>query len=186
METLLIILAGLSGLVLLGALAWPLVMRYRLFKRKLHRLEAMRALPRYKRVPQLLDSTEKQLLQSLSQIVGKDMSVYPKVRLSSLLQLDRGNEQANPELVRFIRDQAVSFVICDGQTQQPVLVVMLRNALDQSEKTVNHRRQVEDLLNRVGLPMLPIARQAAPGSTQIAQSLQSALATFVKQQADAA
>jgi hypothetical protein len=118
--------------------------------------------------------------------VGKDMSVYPKVRLSSLLQLDRGNEQANPELVRFIRDQAVSFVICDGQTQQPVLVVMLRNALDQSEKTVNHRRQVEDLLNRVGLPMLPIARQAAPGSTQIAQSLQSALATFVKQQADAA
>lgn len=186
MRTLLIILAGISGTVLLGALAWPLVMHYKLFQLKLRRMAAIRAQPRYRKADALLDAIEKQTLESLRQIVGKDLAVYPKVRLSSLLKLARGNEEINPQLAAYVRQTAVDFVVCEMATQQPVLVVMLRNSLDQSQQTLHRRRQLEEVLTDAALPLLPIARQQPPSSIQMAQSLQSALATFVKQQANAA
>lgn len=186
METLLIILAAVSGTVLLAALSWPLVMQYRLFKVKLRRLDSIRSQPRYRKVDALIDTVQKQTLDSLKQVVGKDLAVYPKVRLASLLKLARGKEESNTQLAAFIRQQAVDFAVCDNTTQQPVLVVMLRNSLDQSPDTLAQRKQLEDVLADAGIPLLPIARQQPPTSVQMAQSLQSALATFMKQQANAA
>ncbi|HAI10534.1 MAG TPA: hypothetical protein DCM28_02440 [Phycisphaerales bacterium] len=186
MELLLVILAAMSGLVLLASLAWPLVMNYRLFKLKLKRMDSIRGQPRYRKVDALLDTVQVQTLASLKQVVGKDLAVYPKVRLASLLKLSQGKEEANPQTAAYIRQQAVDFVVCDNSTQKPVLVVMLRNSLDQSTQTQHRRQQLEEVLTDAGLPLLPIARQQPPTSVQMAQSLQSALTTFVKQQADAA
>lgn len=186
MDILLIILAALSGTVLLAALTWPLVMHYRLFKLKLRRMASIRDQPKYRKVDALIDPIQKQTLDSLKQVVGKDLAIYPKVRLASMLKLARGEEEANAQMAAYIRQQAVDFVVCDNSTQQPVLVVMLRNSLDQSPQTVARRQQLEEVLTDAGIPLLPIARSAPPTSVQMAQSLQSALASFVKQQANAA
>jgi len=186
MQMLLVILAALSGVVLLASLAWPLAMHYRLFRRKLQRVDAIRAQPRYRKTDAFLDQAEKKTLDSLRQMVGSGLSVYPKVRLGSILRLKSGQESANPELAAYVRQQVVDFVVCDTSTQQPVLVVMLRNNTNASPQTLLARETLDDLLQTAGMPALPIARQQSHGSVQIAQSLQSALSTFMKQQADAA
>ncbi len=186
MQTVLIILAAVSGSVVIGALAWPLIMRCRLSNLKLERLKTKQTQPRYGKIDRFLDAAEIQTLESLKQCIGKDMSVYPKVRLASLLKLTEGKETVNPQLAAYVRQHAVDFAVCDASTQKPILVVLLRNTLDQSEKTQLERAQLEEVLGDAGLAVLPISRQQAPNSVQIAQSLQSALAAFVKQQANAA
>ncbi|MFG0247249.1 MAG: DUF2726 domain-containing protein [Phycisphaeraceae bacterium JB051] len=186
MQNVLIILAAVSGSIVIGALAWPLIMHYRVSNFKLERLKTKQAQPKYGKVDRFIDTAEMQTLESLKQCIGKEMSVYPKVRLASLLKLTEGKESENPQLAAYVRQHAVDFALCDASTQKPILVVLLRNMLDQSEKTKLERAQLEEVLSDAGLAVLPISRQEVPNSVQIAQSLQSTLAVFVKQQANAA
>jgi hypothetical protein len=80
----------------------------------------------------------------------------------------------------------VDFLVCDANSQQPFLVILMRNTQDQSEKARLERAQLEEVLAGAKLAVLPISHQHIPNSLQLAQSLKAASITFLKQQADAA
>lgn len=186
MQTLLIILAALLGTVLIVSLSWPVVESFLKYKRRIRRLESMQTRPKFGKKSIFLDSFELKTLESLRQMVGSDKVVYPKVHLACLMKRTSGQESADPQLAAYIRQQVVDYVICDASTQQPITVIMLRNAEDKSAQTLDARQIFDDLLISAGLPVMPISKKQTPNPLQIAQSLESALATFVKQQADAA
>ena len=186
MQTLLIILAALLGSVLIASLSWPLVESFLKYKRRIRRLESMQSMPKFRKKNIFLDSFELKTLEALRQMVGSDKVVYPKIHLACLLKRISGEVSANPQLAAYVRQQVVDYVICDASTQEPITVIMLRNAQDKSQQTLEARQMLDGLLISAGLPVMPISKKQAPNSLQIAQSLKTALATFVDQQADAA
>lgn len=130
----------------------------------------------------LLSMAERSFFEALSNAVGHQYFVFPKVRLADLVYLPRDTENRQAHFNRVV-SKHVDFVLCDPVQLKPLMVVELDDALHESEDRQERDAFVDAALDAAGLAMLHVPAQRAYPQKELAELVGRKLAEQLKDKA---
>ena len=110
----------------------------------------------------------------LGQAIDSDLYIFAKVRLSDLLWLPQGTRDRQAYLNR-IQSKHVDFVLCDGATTEPRLLIELDDSSHQSARRRSRDAFVDEAVRRAGLPILRVPAKRSYAPEQLRQIISSLL-----------
>ncbi|MEQ8791048.1 MAG: DUF2726 domain-containing protein [Pirellulaceae bacterium] len=109
--------------------------------------------PPYEKRDALLSNDARRFYSALREAVGEDGVVLSMVRLADLIRVTPGTSKRQTWQNR-INAKNVDFVVCDGTTFEPRLVVEIDRRRRKREALPERDRFVENALGAAGLPLL--------------------------------
>src|SRR5664280_750564 len=100
--------------------------------------------------------------------------LFPQVSLGNLVDVEKGTRPYQTHRNRVDR-KSVDFVLCDRSTLSPVLAVELDDASHERKDRQERDAFVDEVLAKVGLPLLHVRAQAAYDPKQLAASIGEAI-----------
>jgi very-short-patch-repair endonuclease len=131
------------------------------------------ALP-YRRKDYLLTAAERSFFGVLSNAVGSEFYIFPKVRLADLVFLPKGTANRQSHLNR-VTAKHVDFVLCEPQKITPVLVIELDDASHDRQDRQSRDAFVDDALRAAGLPIIRVAARQSYSQSEISKLIQQQL-----------
>lgn len=166
-----LLLVTLFSLLLVGALAaW-----YRAVYRK--RPPVHDNTPSYLRRESLLLEHEQHYFRSLTQVVENYARVFPKVRLSDLVQPHGVQPEQKAHWMR-VQRRCVDFLLCSPDNLAPVLAIDLDTRAKKRRRAQSPGGDVLDLaLKRANIPLLRVRATREYDQYEVMRQIRLALAT---------
>jgi very-short-patch-repair endonuclease len=135
----------------------------------------------YEKIPFLLTKAENSFYQVLRHILGSDFHIYPKVRISDIVKVEKGTKNRQAAFNR-IQSKHVDFLLCN-QHSRPVLVIELDDSSHNTAKAQKTDRFKDELFKTVGLRCVRIPASSSYNTEQIKSLLMPPKKTTKEQQA---
>lgn len=118
-----------------------------------------RGLP-YKKKEYLLTKAENSFFQVLRSAVGQEYEIFAKVRLSDLLYLTKGSDNAQAYRNKIFQKH-IDFVLCDPVKVSPLLAIELDDLSHEKASRQERDSFVDEAFRAAELPLLRIAASRA-------------------------
>jgi hypothetical protein len=125
----------------------------------------------YKRKEYLLSEAEKSFFLVLRKAAGGRYELLSKVRLSDLLYLPKGTENAQG-LRNRIQQKHVDFVLCDPVKISPLLAIELDDKSHEQPDRKERDCFVDEALKAAGLPLLRVRASRAYSPAELMGEIQ--------------
>jgi hypothetical protein len=107
----------------------------------------------FRRTEVLLNDTELLVYKLLQHEVGESAFVFPKVRLSDIVDLPKRVERRD-FLMNLVKSKGIDFVVCTSEKAAPVIAIQVGNKDDDNEL-------ITDVTGAAGLPFLQLPNKRA-------------------------
>ena len=130
----------------------------------------------YLREPELFTSAERSFLHVLETAIGDDYRIFAKVRVADIICLETG---LTPRIKRIasnkIRTKHFDFILCNKSDLSIVCAIELDDANHQKQNREEHDKFLEDVCERVFLPLLRVPAKEGYQITHLRNSILAAI-----------
>lgn len=134
-------------------------------------------LPLYKRRARFMREADLALLDCLQQVVGQAYYIFPKVKLSELVepQTESGNRVHQLHWIKVHR-QTIDFLLCRRHDMEPMVAVCALPKAEYARRGLSAQDVVDVVLRDIGLPKLTLPEKSKYDPDDLKKKLRVALA----------
>ncbi len=121
-----------------------------------------------------LSAAEASFYQVIKGMMGNYLTICPKMALSELLYVPRGNDNF-PAFQNKIDRKRIDFLVCDAKTMRPRFAIELDDPSHQRPDRVERDEFVEHVFEAAGLPLVRIPVKNAYDTRELGETFKKAL-----------
>ena len=123
----------------------------------------------------LLTEAEKRFYFVLSEIIGNNYLIFPKVRMADLLYLPKMNNSDYYHYQNKIQSKHIDFLLCDKENIKPLLVIELDDSSHLKIDRVLRDTLVDKIFESAQMPILHIKNSADYDKTSLLSQIKATL-----------
>ena len=119
---------------------------------------------------ELLSKPEREIYNLLLRNFGKEYAIFPQVQLSKFLD-EKIKGQSWKYALYHINSKSVDYVICHHNTSKPLVAIELDDRSHQRKDRIDRDKEVERILESVGLPLIRIENHGSFDENRIVSEI---------------